>query len=197
MRTSENYDNKLINEDGTKKVEAYNDLYVKEKMVVILKELFGWDLYINPDEFGVDLLSTDGTFGVELEHGGWNDDFWLDKYYPYKSKELDYAHVNMPGRKKKWYKEYYPVNLEPDRNKKPIWHQKHNPTFENNIFIRTNKQLTQMIIIKPETVFNKLYEDKMIYASNSGKVEPFMCFKRKDVETRDLVNNDWIIKPIE
>jgi hypothetical protein len=197
MRTSENYDNKLINEDGTKKLEAYNDTYVKEQMVIILKQILDWDLYINPDDYGVDLLSKDGTFGVELEHGGWNDDFWLDKYYPYKSKELNYPHVNMPSRKKKWYKEYYNVNLEPDRNKKPIWGKKHNPTFENNVFIRTNKQLTQMIIIWPDTVFTNSFEDKMIYANNSGKVEPFMCFKRENVETRDLVNNDWVIKPTE
>ena len=78
MRTSENYDNKLINEDGTKKLEAYNDTYVKEQMVIILKQMFDWDLYINPDDYGVDLLSKDGTFGVELEHGGWNNDFWSE-----------------------------------------------------------------------------------------------------------------------
>jgi hypothetical protein len=103
----------------------------------------------------------------------------------------------MPSRKKKWYKEYYNINLEPDRNKKPIWGKKHNPTFKNNVFIRTNKQLTQMIIIWPDTVFSNSFEDKMIYANNSGKVEPFMCFKRENVETRDLVNNDWVIKPTE
>jgi hypothetical protein len=54
-----------------------------------------------------------------------------------------------------------------------------------------------MIIIWPDTVFTNSFEDKMIYANNSGKVEPFMCFKRENVETRDLVNNDWVIKPTE
>jgi hypothetical protein len=191
-RTAENYHNNLVNEDGSKNEIAYDDSYVKEQMIIILKILFGWDLYINPDEMGVDLLSVDGTFGVELEHGGWNHKFWSDMYYSHKSKELDYPHVNMPRRKKKWYEEYYSVNLEPDRNKKPDWIRKHNPTFKNNIFIRTNKQLTQMIIIRPETVFEGKFEEKMIYAHNSGKYEPFRCFKREDVETLDLENGNWV-----
>lgn len=191
-RTAENYHNNLVNEDGSKNVIAYDDSYVKEQMIIILKKLFGWDLYINPDEFGVDLLSVDGTFGVELEHGGWDYDFWLDEYYPYKSKELNYPHVNMPERKDKWYKPTYWVNLEPDKNKKPIFKRKDNPTYKNNIYVRTNRQLTQMIIIRPETVFGEKYEKKMIYTHNSGKYEPFKCFQRSDVETIDLVNGNWI-----
>lgn len=32
MRTSENYDNMLIHEDGTKNMGAYDDSFVKDKM---------------------------------------------------------------------------------------------------------------------------------------------------------------------
>jgi hypothetical protein len=191
-RTAENYHNNLVNEDGSKNVIAYDDSYVKNQMIIILKILFNWDLYINPDDMGVDLLSVDGTFGVELEHGGWDNNFWEDEHYSRKSKELDYPHVNMPERKDKWYKPTYWVNLEPDKTKKPIFKQKDNPTYKNNIYIRTNRQLTQMIIIRPKTVFEGKFEKKMIYAHNSGKYEPFRCFQRSDVETLDLVNGNWI-----
>ena len=191
-RTSENYHNNLVNEDGTKNVIAFDDSYVKEQMIIILKNLFNWYLYINPDEMGVDLLSVDGTFGVELEHGGWDDNFWGNEYYSRKSKELDYPHVNMPERKDKWYKPNYWVNLETDKSKKPIFKLKDNPTYKNNIYVRTNRQLTQMIIIRPETVFAGKFEKKMIYTNNSGKYEPFRCFQRHDVETIDLVNGNWV-----
>lgn len=197
MRTSENYDNNLLNEDGTKKIEAYNDTYVKEQMIVILKDLYGWDLYINPDDYGVDLLSKDGTFGVELEHGGWNDKFFEDKFYPYMCKSLTYPHVNMPARKEKWYKSKYWVNLEPDRNKKPIFKEKENPTYKNNIFIRTNRQLTQMIIIWPDTVFSGNFERTKIFTNNSQKLEPFFSFKREDVEVVNLINGVWTTEEIK
>jgi hypothetical protein len=46
MRTSENYENMLVHEDGTKNMGAYNDTFVKEKLGEgpkgKLYEHFGW-----------------------------------------------------------------------------------------------------------------------------------------------------------
>ena len=63
-----------------------------------------------------------------------------------------------------------------------------------NIFVRSNKDFTQFIVIKPETVrnSNKCFKSKF-KPNNSNVVEDFMSFKREDVETYNLVNNSFVL----
>jgi hypothetical protein len=60
------------------------------------------------------------------------------------------------------------------------------------MFIRTNKDFTQAIVIKPTTIKNR---DKILWTefqpNNSTEVEKWMSFRQEHVDTYDLVNGKW------
>jgi hypothetical protein len=183
MRTSQNYSNNLINEDGTKNMEAYDDTYVKKQMgdgpKGKLYEHFGWEL-MEGDFCGIDMkFVNDPDKGLELEHGGWNtDDFWTDPYCDLFFDELGYSSVNLPHRKFK-----YPTEdklWRKDKNGK--WEQFPNlAKKEETLFVRTNKKLNNYIVIPASLILEGKFVIKERYVQNSGKIEKFMCFKREDV----------------
>jgi hypothetical protein len=183
MRTSQNYSNNLINEDGTKNMEAYDDTYVKKQMgdgpKGKLYEHFGWEL-MEGDFCGIDMkFVNDPDKGLELEHGGWNtDDFWTDPYCDLFFDELGYSSVNLPYRKFK-----YPTEdklWRKDKNGK--WEQFPNlAKKEETLFVRTNKKLNNYIVIPASLILEGKFVIKERYVQNSGKIEKFMCFKREDV----------------
>ena len=67
-------------------------------------------------------------------------------------------------------------------------------TSKNNIFVRSNRDFTQMIVIRPETVRdpNKLNRTTF-QPNNSDQVEDWMSFRREDVETYNLINGTWTL----
>jgi hypothetical protein len=179
-RTSEHYHNNLSNED------SYDDSYVRGESESIWLFAFGDELINNPDGYGIDkLFLKDPTRGVELEHGGWdNDDYWSDPKFSRKSGELDYPTLNMPLRKLKfWEKDMLPKLL-----RSGDWVKRPNIlNHRDTIFMRANQSLTQFILVRPDAILNKRYVIKDIYCSNSDKIEPFCCFKREDTETYNIV----------
>ncbi len=63
----------------------------------VVKEFFkkqGIPLDDNPNEFGVDLISPDGTLQVEVEHR-----------LPWTEEEFPFAEINVPERKAKFLRE--------------------------------------------------------------------------------------------
>jgi len=186
-RTSENYHNSLKHE------ESYDDTYIREQIESFYLKYFGKKLIDNPDGYGIDkLYEDDRTRGIELEHGGWdNDDFWNDEYYAHKCGYLDYPHVNVPYRKLKfWINE-----LLPKKTRDGYWVKRPNiKNFKDTIFIRCNQDLTQFIIIRPDAFLTKKYVITDIYCSNSDEIEKFMSFRREDVETYNIIDGVLIRK---
>ena len=194
MRTSENFDNMLINEDGTKKWEAYNDSFVKEKMgngpKGKLYEYFGWEL-MEGDHCGIDMkFVNDPEKGVELEHGGWDsEDFWTDPYCDLFFDELGESSVNLPYRKFKYPTEDF--LWRKDKNNK--WEKFANlAKKEETIFCRTNQKLTNFILIPAKLILEGKFVVKERFVKNSGRVEKFMCFKREDVLSYKIVDGKLI-----
>jgi hypothetical protein len=193
-RTSENYHNNLINEDGSKNMDAYDDSYVRSIMEQVLLEHMGWDLRDCDNKYGIDkVFFPHAKFGVELEHGGFDtDDFFNHEGYSRKT-DLPYPTLNMPERKLKfwlkdklWYKEDW-------NDPKSQWLFTLNVSEkEKNIFCRTNVNCDHFLIVRPEKILNGDYVIKEIYCNNSKKFEKFLCFKQEDVEVYNIINGKLI-----
>jgi hypothetical protein len=116
------------------------------------------------------------TFGVELERGGWYGDLWKNRYSLISGYE--FRTINIPIRKLKYWYNITNDNILP--NKLENW------------FIRTNKNFTQVILIKPDTIkdYNKIIFTE-IRPGNTNQIEKFMSFKMEHVETYNLKKNKW------
>lgn len=163
----------------------FNDNPVRHAVINFFKSKFGVILNETPQEMKViDLTgATETLLGVEVEGGGWSGDFWSNNSYCMISGH-DFKTINIPIRKSKYWMEKY------RRYNKDIV----NPSHDKNLFVRSNKDFTQMILIRPETIkdTNKLVVSKF-QPNNSNEVEEWMSFRREHVETYNLIENNWII----
>ncbi len=115
-----------------------------------------------------------------MEGGGWEGDFWSNEKYSLISN-IGVSTINIPIRKTKyWYDKINEIYV---------------PNKKKNLFIRTNKDFTQAIVIKPTTIKNR---DKIMWTqfqpNNSDEIERWMSFKKKDVQTYDLKKNKWVLQ---
>jgi len=155
----------------------YDDTEVRNFGKIFLKEVFNLDLIDHPNNKAIDLIDKNNNqFGVELEKGGWCGDLWKNKYSFMSGKE--YRTINIPYRKLKYWYTNFNNNLEPNNHE--------------NWFIRTNKDFTQVILIKSDTIKDP---NKIIFTeftpNNSDIFEKFMSFKMEHVETYNLKKNKW------
>jgi hypothetical protein len=162
---------------------SFNDGPVRSAVIDFFSHRFDMVLNETPHEMRViDLTgATETHIGVEVEGGGWYGDFWENEKYSLISG-LPFKTINIPIRKEKyWLDEYYFYGK-----------LKTNPTSESNIFVRSNRDFTQMIVIRPEVVRdpNKLNRTSF-QPNNSDQVEDWMSFRREDVETYNLINGTW------
>jgi hypothetical protein len=123
----------------------------------------------------------DPLLGVEVEHGKWNGNFWENDIYSLIS-EQKYRTVNIPARKEKYWKDeflYYKKLVE-------------NKSSTKNIFVRSNVDFTQFILIRPHVIRDskKLIRSRF-KPSNTNEVEDWLSFKKEDVETYDLKNGRY------
>ena len=158
----------------------YEDELVRAFGLKFMK-YFGCDFIEHPNDKEIDIISTNSEyFGVELELGGWYGDYWENNYYPFISN-LGFATVNMQIRKQKYW--FDKIN------------NKFVPNYKVNFYIRTNRELTQAIVIGPKVIKNK---ENIIFHSfkvgNSPKIEDWMCFRRENVLTYDLKDGNWILQ---
>jgi hypothetical protein len=128
----------------------------------------------------IDLIKEDDEIvGVEVEHGHWEGDLWTNDQYSRLAK-LEFRTVNIPIRKAPYWEDI--VNNEP------------NPSAEHNIFVRTNMDFSQFIIIRPETIRNPEKAIKTKFLANNNDVEEdWLSFKKEDVETYNLINGEFIL----
>lgn len=156
----------------------FDDTLVREFGIKFTKEQFGLLFENHPNKTAIDLINPeDYNNGVEMEGGGWEGDFWTNEKYT-KISKLDFGTINIPIRKTKyWYDKINEVFL---------------PNKKKNMFIRTNKDFTQAIVIKPTTIKNR---DKILWTefqpNNSTEVEKWMSFRQEHVDTYNLVNGKW------
>ena len=155
----------------------YNDAPVREFGIKFIKEVFDLVFENHPNSKSIDLIcSDDKTFGVELERGGWSGNFWVNDYSLISG--LITRTINIPIRKLKYWYTVSNCTFAPNNN--------------NHLFIRTNKDFTQVIIIRPETIKDK---NKILFTefkpNNSDEIEKWMSFKQSDVETYNLIEDKW------
>lgn len=164
---------------------SFNDGPVRQAVIEFFSKKFKLLLNETPHEMRViDLTgNTETHIGVEVEGGGWSGGFWENEKYSLISG-LPYKTINIPIRKEKyWLDEYYFYGK-----------LKTNSSSKDNIFVRANKDFTQMIVIRPETIRNpkKLIRTKF-QPNNSDELEDWLSFKREDVETYNLIEGEWTL----
>lgn len=171
--------------DKLKGKTSYDDTESREKIIIFAKEVLGLNVKSNEIEKEIDLIGVDDPdFGIEVEKGGWVGDFWKNKVYSLISN-LGYPTVNIPQRKEKYWKEYYPIK------KKII----HNPGWNKNLFIRTNSDFSQIIVIYPEIIQTKAVRSEFTPGRiTTGKLEKWLSFREEDVNTYNLIENTYILK---
>jgi hypothetical protein len=162
---------------------SYNDGPVRNAVIDFYKTHFKIQLNETPPEMRViDLTgATETLLGVEVERGGWNGDFWSNEKYSLISG-LSFKTLNIPIRKEKyWLEEYYFYNK-----------LRENPSAKINTYVRSNKDFTQMIVVRPDTIRNpdKVYRTRF-QPNNSDELEDWLSFKREHVETYNLINGVW------
>ena len=165
-----------------KRKPNYGDEAVKSFCIKILEEKFNMKFKLNDRSkrearTGIDLIhDTVPDFGAELEQGGWTGNFWETGVYQWlpriDGKKYEYGLINMPIRKKHF------------------WIEEKDKGHDKNLFIRTNKDFTQFIVIKPDAVKNKSIPTRFL-ANNNDEEEQWLSFKKEDVETYTLTDNEW------
>lgn len=164
---------------------SFDDTLVRKAVIKFFEENFNTLLKETPQEMKlIDLTGvTETKLGVEVERGGWTNCFWNNEKYSSISN-LGFKTINIPMRKQKyWLDEYYYYGK-----------LKINPSSKDNIFVRTNKDFTQIIIIRPETIRNdKKAIQTEFKPNNSDEFEEWLCFRREHVETYNLIDNVWFL----
>jgi hypothetical protein len=159
----------------------FDDTLVRNEVIKFAKDVLGLKLISNEAIYKIDLLSIDDPeLGVEVEHGKWNGNFWENDSYC-RISNLEFSTLNMPIRKHKYWLE--------------IVKDKPNPSHSKNIFVRSNKDFTQFIVVRPETVKDP---DKLLKTrfqpNNSKEVEDWLSFRRENVETYNLIEGKFKIE---
>jgi hypothetical protein len=164
---------------------SFNDGPVRNAVIDFFDNQFGVLLNETPHDMKViDLTGTTETLlGVEVEGGGWTGCFWENEKYCLISN-IGFPTINIPIRKHKYWMQIYTFYGK----------TKENPSFDKNIFVRANKDFTQMIVIRPDTIRNPNKVIKTRFQpNNSDELEDWLSFRRQDVETYNLINGVWTL----
>ena len=160
----------------------FNDTLIRNEVISFFKQRFRIKLKHNDLHNKIDLVGVnDTTLGVEVEHGKWVGDFWENDHYSLIS-EQKFRTANIPMRKEKyWLDEFVYYNKV-----------RKNLSGSKNIFVRSNIDFTQFLVIRPETIRDpkKLIRTKF-KPSNSNDIEEWLSFKMEDVETYNVKNGKF------
>ena len=160
----------------------FNDTLIRNEVIKFFKQRFRINLKHNDIHNKIDLVGiNDPTLGVEVEHGKWVGNFWDNQNYSLIS-EQSFQTANIPGRKEKyWLDQYYSYNK-----------LRENKSSEKNIFVRSNGDFTQFIVIRPNTIRDS---DKLVRSKfkprNSNEVEEWLSFRKEHVETYNMKNGKY------
>lgn len=160
----------------------FNDTLIRNEVIKFFKQRFRINLKHNDIHNKIDLVGiNDPTLGVEVEHGKWVGDFWDNQNYSLIS-EQSFQTANIPARKEKyWLDQYYSYNK-----------LRENESSKKNIFVRSNGDFTQFIVIRPNTIRDS---DKLVRSKfkprNSNEVEEWLSFRKEHVETYNMKNGKY------
>lgn len=163
----------------------FNDELVRNAVSSFFTDKFKIQLNETPPELRlIDLTGvTETLLGVEVERGGWTGDFWENEKYSLISGQ-EFKTINIPIRKEKYWLEEYSFYGK----------KKENKSYDKNIFVRSNKDFTQMIVIRPEVIRNpKKVIRTEFKPNNSDEFEQWLSFKKDDVETYNLIEDVWTL----
>jgi hypothetical protein len=165
---------------------SFDDTPVRNAVIEFYKKKFKINLKSNDELYKIDLLGIDDPLlGVEAEHGKWKGNFWEVDSYSLDLTGLNFRTINIPIRKEKYWKD---VNLY--YGKEIV-----NPSCLKNVFVRSNKDFTQFIVIRPETIRDS---KKLIRTSfqpnNSNEIEDWISFRNEHVETYDLLDGEYVLQ---
>lgn len=161
----------------------FNDTLIRNAVIGFFKQRFRIELKHNEVNNRIDLVGVkDPDLGVEVEHGKWVGNFWDNDNYSYISQQ-PFRTANIPARKEKyWLDEYVSYGK-----------LRENVSSCKNVFVRSNADFTQFIVIRPTTIRDsKKLVRTHFQPTNSNEVEEWMSFRREDVETYDLKNGRYI-----
>tara|TARA_R110001632_G_scaffold43688_12_gene111069 strand:+ start:3065 stop:3577 length:513 start_codon:yes stop_codon:yes gene_type:complete len=160
----------------------FNDTLIRNEVIKFFKQRFRINLKHNDIHNKIDLVGiNDPTLGVEVEHGKWVGNFWDNQNYSLIS-EQSFQTANIPARKEKyWLDQYYSYNK-----------LRENESSKKNIFVRSNGDFTQFIVIRPNTIRDS---DKLVRSKfkprNSNEVEEWLSFRKEHVETYNMKNGKY------
>jgi len=161
--------------------QEFDDRKSREFVIKFFENEFNIKLK-NGRKLCIDLLREERSDGgVEVEHGGWKGDFWRDDGYSLLSG-FNYRTVNIPQRKEKYWADWCHPN-EKKRKRQYL---------DKNIFVRINFDFSQVIIIRANVIRDdKKMRRSRFMPSNSQKMEDWLCFVKKDVETYNLIDGKY------
>lgn len=183
-----------VNADGTE--VNYKDLPVRLAVIDFVKEVFDWDVISNSnDEYKIDLISKNGDCpDIECERSNCKiPDYWSSKGFSeklrYGTPPVNFKTLNFQGRK-----EHYWIEGDHYYKNGKFWYTEKNHL--TNIFVRTTFNFDQMMIIRPETIRDesKVHRSFMKpFNIHKNELEPWLGFRRKDVETYNKINGMWVL----
>lgn len=170
------------NKDGSK--VTFDDRPVKEFLIEFFQTNFSWELKMNSDKYGIDLLSiNDDCPDVECERGNWEGNFWDNKSYSWFLSEglpkIPHQTVNIPYRKL-----HYWVGGDHHKDSGKFWYTETKHT--TNLFARTNYDFSQVILIKPEVIIDdtkRSISGRQPINIHKNELEFWMGYKKEDVDT--------------
>jgi hypothetical protein len=181
------------NADGTD--VNYEDLPVRIAVSDFVKEVFGWNVISNNnDKFAIDLISEDGNCpDIECERSNCKkSDYWQSKGFSEFLRDatpaVKYRTLNFQARK-----EHYWIEGDHYKKRGSYWYTEKNHL--TNLFIRTTYYFDQMLIIRPETIRDESKVHRALkkpFNIHKNELEPWLGFRRKDVETYNKINGLWV-----
>lgn len=161
----------------------FNDTLIRNAVIDFFERKFGIQLKHNDIQNKIDLVGVkDPELGVEVEHGKWSGNFWDNENYSLISGQ-PFKTANIPARKEKyWLDEFISYGKMRD-----------NSSSTKNVFVRSNVDFTQFIVIRPTTIRDpKKLVRTWFQPTNSNDVEEWLSFRREDVETYDLKKDRYV-----
>ena len=163
---------------------SYYDDPSRIAAIKFLKEFFDFN-FKSGTRFGIDLINIDDpTFCAEVEQStSWSGDFFSPQNKGLNNKSgLGFMTVNIPW----WRKAKY-------------WAQD-NPGKDKNIYLRMNKDASQIIVVEahafhnPEMCLESHFKTGWI---TTGEIEEWRSFRREHVRVFNLINGVYVEDKIE
>lgn len=174
--------------------DSYLDKQLKDFYVEHGIEIFGFEVIINPDPYGVDLLvKHDHTIGIELERSSAVYGYWDDPIFNDAIKH-GFRTVNMEwNRKGHFFQEYH---LKYPEKPAASWNPTvHNESYTKIIFSRCDFFFHQFIIVDNATVRNKdktLFKPGKVWNNNNPEPEFWASWRYNDVKTINRINEKFL-----